>query len=574
MKKKFLSILPFLFCIVLYAENTPVSENRPQEDQRKFDYFFLEALRLKEKEEPTNALHALQYALKIDSTSSAALNEMAQFYLYLDRKELAWDALQKAVLYAPDNFEYKSALADLGRELGKKETIGLYEDLVKAHPDKPELHYYLSNLYMQQNEIDKAIGALNGLENNMGVNESISLQKYQLYKSINKREEALKELMQLADKFPAMAKYQILIGDFYLEEKKADKALLYYEKAISIDPDDPFCFIAMSNYYDYKGDDAAAMGEIEKALKNTRLDIETKLGILGQYVQNLETTQKGVEKANSLFETLMAQHPHDKELNRMYGQFLVSQNKLEEAKFQFQIVTEAIPDDLTAWMQLLGIVLKENDPDEIILVCSNARNYFPYIPEFYFYEGISYSIKKEYEQALAISLEGVKVAPTENQTLLSAFFGQIGDIYYQLNQQDEAFEAYDLALQYNEKNVPVLNNYAYHLALMKKDLDKAERMAAAVMRLQPDNPTYIDTYAWVLFQRGNYSLARFYIESAVSKDNSLSSDILEHYGDILYKTGDTEKAVLQWEKALEIKEKEGENTDELKKKIDNQAYFE
>jgi tetratricopeptide (TPR) repeat protein len=572
--KKFLTVLSFFFCITIHAKNELVQKNLSNEEQCKFDYFFLEALRLKQKAEQTNAFNALQYALKIDSTSSAALNETAQFYLYLGKKELAWNALQKAVLYAPDNFEYKRTLADLGRELGKKEAITLYEALVKEHPEKPELYYYLSNLYIQQQKIEKAIEALNGLENNIGLNELVSLQKYQLYKSINKKEEALKELERLVGKFPSKAQYQILIGDFYLDENKADKALLYYEKAVKIDPDDPYCFIAMSNYYDYKGNDEASDREIEKALENPRLDIEIKLGVLGRYIQGLLTTQKNVEKANALFETLMEQHSQDKELNRMYGQFLMTQNKTEEAKFQFQVVTEAMPEDISAWTQLLSIVLKEENPDEIIAVCSKARNYFPDTPEFYFYEGVAFHIKKEYEQALAVCQAGVKVIPPENKSLLSGFFGQIGDIFYQLNQQDEAFSYYDQALQYNEKNVAVLNNYAYHLALVKKDLNKAERMASTVMRLQPDNPTYIDTYAWVLFQRENYSLAKFYIESAVSKDNSLSADILEHYGDILYKTGNTEKAVSQWEKALAIKETEGENTDVLRKKITNQTYYE
>ena len=572
--KKFLVALSFLFCITLHAENEPVQKNRSNEDQYKFDYFFLEALRLKQKDERTQAFNALQYALQIDSTSSAALNEMAQFYLYLGKNEWAWNALQKAVLYAPDNFEYKRSLADLGRELGKKETIALYEALIKEHPEKPELHYYLSNLYIQQKEIEKAIKALDGLENNIGINESISLQKFQLYKNINKKAEALNELERLVNKFPAKAQYQILIGDFYLEEDKADKALLYYEKAVKIDPDDPYCFIAMSNYYDYKGNDQAADQEIEKALKNPRLDIDTKLGILGRYIQSLMTSQKNIEKANALFETLMQQHSQDKELNRMYGQFLMTQNKTEEAKFQFQVVTEAMPDDLVAWTQLLSIVLKEENPDEIIAISSKARTYLPDVPEFYFYEGVASYIKKDYEHALAVYQAGVKVVPPENKTLLSGFYGQIADLYNQLNQQDEAFNYYDLALQNNEKNVSVLNNYAYHLAVAKKDLDKAERMASTVMRLQPDNPTYIDTYAWILFQRGNYSLAKFYIESAVSKDNSLSGDILEHYGDILYKTGNTEKAVLQWKKAFAIKETEGENTDVLRKKITDQTYYE
>ncbi|GHT00822.1 hypothetical protein FACS189421_13270 [Bacteroidia bacterium] len=562
-----------LFCLPLFASQPP--DALSYEDRQKFDYFFLDALRLKQKNEHTNAFNALQYALQIDSTSSAALYEISHYYLFLKKENQALDALQKAVLYAPDNFEYKMALADLSRKLGKNaEAIALYEVLTKENPQNLELHYYLSNLYLKQHEPDKAIEALNGLENNMGINETVSLQKYQLYKSLNKKEEALKEIETLADKFPTEAKYQILIGDFYLEGNKPDKALFYYEKAATIDPDDPYYFIAMSNYYESEGKGEAAAQEIEKALTNPSLDIETKLGVLGRYIDGLDSTQKDRETANALFETLMEQHSQDKELNRMYGQFLLSQGKTEEAKFQFQVVTEAMPDDITAWMQLLEIVVKEGNPDEIIAICEGALVYFPDISEFYFYEGTAHYLKKEYNEALELYLEGLDITPVENKALLSTFCGQIADIYYQLENKKEAFSFYDKALQYNDKNIAVLNNYAYYLSLAKEHLDKAERMAATAVQLQPNNATYIDTYAWVFFQKENYSLAKFYIESAVSKSSEPSGDILEHYGDILYKTGNTEKAVSEWKKALPLKEAEEENTDILKRKIADRMYYE
>ena len=565
------TLILLLYCMALGAENPSLS----YEDQHKFDYFFLDALRLKHKGEHTNAFNLLQYALQIDSTSSAALYEISHFYLFLKKEDRALEALKKAVAYAPDNFEYKLALASLSRDLRKnKEAIALYEVLIKENPQNPELYYFLSNLYLKQQEPDKAIEALNGLENNMGINEAVSLQKYKLYKVLDKNDEALEEIETLANRFPMEARYQILIGDFYLEDNQSDKALIYYEKAARIDPNDPYYFIAMSNYYEAEGDNEAATREIEKALKNPDLDIETKLGVLGRYIDELNWATEDQRTANALFETLMEQHSQDKELNRMYGQFLLLQGKTEEAKFQFQVVTEAMPDDIRAWTQLLDLVVKEGNPDEIIAMCQGALVYFPGVPEFYFYEGTAYFLKKEYRQALDSYQAGLDLTPADNKPLLSSFSGQIADIHYQQENRQEAFEFYDKALQYNDKNIVVLNNYAYYLSLAKEQLDKAERMAAAAVQLQPGNSTYLDTYAWVFFQRANYSLAKFYIESAISKNNQPSGEILEHYGDILYKTGNTDKAVSEWEKALPLKEAEKENTDLLKKKIADKTYYE
>jgi tetratricopeptide (TPR) repeat protein len=567
-----LGVMGKMLCILLLSL---LGRSLFAEDQRKFDYFFLEALRLKQKNEYTNTFHTLQYALKIDSTSSVALYEVSRYYLFLKKENLALDALKKAVAHDPDNETYKMALADLNGKLGQfNDAILLYEELAKKNPEKTELHYYLSNLYIQQRDMDKAIEALNSLENNIGINETISLQKYQLYKLINKKNEALNEIENLAAKFPTESKYQIVIGDFYLEGNEAEKALSYYEKAAKIDPDDPFYFISMANYYEYKKQSEAAALEIEKALKNPSLDIDTKLGILGRYIQGLHNTKKDIESANVLFKTLTEQHSQDKELNVMYGQFLLSQGKTDEAKFQFQVVTETLPENRTAWTQLLEIALKEENTDEIISICDGALLYFPELPEFYFYKGMAYFLRNEYQTALEVYKEGIEVINEEDKALMSNFLSQIADLYYQMGNREEAFSHYDKAIRYNEKNVAVMNNYAYYLSLEKENLDKAERMSAATVQLQPDNATYLDTYAWIFFQKGNYSLAKFYIESAISKNDLPNGDILEHYGDILYKTGNTEQAVTEWEKALLVKEEENEDTELLRKKITDKTYYE
>lgn len=542
---------------------------------RKFDYFFLEALRLKENNEHSGAYNALQYALNIDSTSSAALFELSQYYLFLKKDSLALDALQKTVRYDPERFEYKVALADLCREMRNfSESIAIYEELAKEYPGKPEIHFYLSNLYLRMQQIDKAISALDDLENNIGINETVSMQKYQLYSHLGKNDAAIHEMEKLEIQFPLEAKYPIIIGDFYMEKEDTIQALKYYDRAYRLDPDNPYYFLSMARYYEYHGNEDAVIREIDKALRNPSLDIETKLGILGKYIQNLRQTRKDMESANALLETLLEQHSQEKELNMMYGEFLLLQDKTEEARFQFQIVTEADPENKAAWRQLLTIALRENRTDEAIAICNDALLLFPDAPEFYFYKGNALYLKKEFLLALEVFETGLEVIPEDNRLLFSNFYGQIGDLYYHLKEKEKAYLAYESALEYDDSNLLILNNYAYFLSLDKKDLDKAERMSAKCVRQEPDNATYIDTYAWIFFQKENYSLAKFYIENALSKNRENSGDIIEHYGDILFRMEKIDKALEEWEKALNLKEAEGLDTNILKKKIKNKTYYE
>jgi tetratricopeptide (TPR) repeat protein len=284
----------------------------------------------------------------------------------------------------------------------------------------------------------------------------------------------------------------------------------------------------------------------------------------------LQQSQKETENAATLFETLIEQHPEKTELRLMYGGLLLVNGKMDEAKFQFQLVTEMEPGNAGAWQQLLDISLKKQDSKEIIRLCTRCIELFPKASEYYFYLAIGYSQEENFEKALETYQEGLQNVPAENKELQSTFYGQIGDVCYQAGWPEQAYEAYEQALKLNDKNISVLNNYAYFLSLDDKDLKKAERMSAQCIKLEPDNATYLDTYAWIFFKQGNYTLAKFYIESALKKDNTKSSELVDHYGDILFMSGNQEEAVVQWKKALEM----GKKSEILNRKIAEGKYIE
>ena len=553
---------------------TPVQASLNQlspEQQRKFDYFYYEAANLKNAGKYDAAYDLFSYCLSLDTASSPVLYELAMFQLQRNRPEKAVEMLKSAVAHSDDNFTYRMTLAGLYRNLGMYgEASDSYEELVKRYPDKSELNYYLADALTQEGEIGAAIDAYNVLESTMGMNETLSLQKFKLYQTLKQPDKAFEEIEKLANKYPMNARYRLLMGDLHLENEETEKALACYQKAHEIDPDDPRYIVSMANYYDQTGDKEAAEQEIRDALVNEKLDVETKVGILSRYVQRLQQTQQGIENAKSLFQTLLDQHPEDTELKLMYGSLLMAQQKEEEAKFQFQLVTEMEPSNEGAWQQLLNISLKGEDIPEVIRICTRCKELFPEAPEYYFYLGIGYYMQEKYQESLDTYYAGLKIIPEGNGVVKSNFYGQIGDLYYKMEKMDEAYKAYDEALKYNENNAPVLNNYSYFLTLDKKDLKKAERMAAQCIKLEPDNATYLDTYAWVFFVQGNYTLAKIYIENALSKDKTNSAELVDHYGDILYMSGEKDKALEQWKKAKEM----GKDTDVLKQKIAKGIYIE
>jgi len=95
-------------------------------------------------------------------------------------------------------------------------------------------------------------------------------------------------------------------------------------------------------------------------------------------------------------------------------------------------------------------------------------------------------------------------------------------------------------------------------------------MSGRVVERFPDNPTYLDTHAWVLFKKGEYTLAKFYMETALKNGGDQNATLLEHYGDILFMLEKLEEAKEYWNKAKD----NGGDSEVLLRKIKEEKYIE
>jgi tetratricopeptide (TPR) repeat protein len=184
--------------------------------------------------------------------------------------------------------------------------------------------------------------------------------------------------------------------------------------------------------------------------------------------------------------------------------------------------------------------------------------------------GIAYYQAERLDDALAIYQRALQhVTADSKKEVVSDFYSMMGDIYHSKDKMAEAYAAYDSALVYNPSNIGALNNYAYYLSVERRELDKAEEMSFKTVKAEPKNSTYLDTYAWILFEKGNYAEARIYIDEALKNGGEQSDVIVEHSGDIYYMTGDVENALKFWKKALEM----GSKSATIKKKIEQKKYI-
>lgn len=110
-------------------------------------------------------------------------------------------------------------------------------------------------------------------------------------------------------------------------------------------------------------------------------------------------------------------------------------------------------------------------------------------------------------------------------------------LYEQTHQPSEKMiEAYTALLRFDSRNLMLMNNLAWHLCLADKDLDKAESLSRTTIMQEPSNATYLDTYAWIMYKKGDYQTAFFYIQRALENATpEAKEEITMHYKAILKK---------------------------------------
>jgi tetratricopeptide (TPR) repeat protein len=554
------------------VEQSPKTRSHLSEsDQRRFDYFFYQGLNQKENRQYDQAIETFQLCVKLDSLDSGVQSELGLMYGAIGFTGASINCLEKAIKTDPENWWYNVQLISIYSELKNwKRCIEIASNLQKLYPNKEEIYTMQASFYKETKQFDKAIAAYDHLETLVGINQNISFEKFQLYIILNNQKKGIAEIDKLVNKYPTESRYKVFRGDIYLQQKMAEKAFEIYQQVLKDDPQNAITYVSLSNYYKYKNEPEKALQSIVSALKSEQLDAETKVQVLGQYVEKLVHDSTKLSETESLFKMLVDRYPMEEQVHGYYAVFLQFQKRIPEAVSELESMININAKNDQTWMRLIQINIGQKDYKQMVTIADRAIKNLPKLPLWYFYKGIAEFQLVDYPAALVSYKAGLPLVAADQPELKSDFYAQIADTYFKIENKDSAFVNYEKALVANPKNIMVMNNYAYYLSLDKKDLKKAERMSAKTVELEPKNSTYLDTYAWILYQEDNFMLAKYYIERAVDnmKKDEESGVIWEHYGDILWKTKDEAKALKMWQKGYDA----GNKTDDLKKKIENKGW--
>lgn len=540
-----------------------------RQDMAKNAECFSKGLEAKYNENYPVAIFNFEQALKFYTDDDASMYELAGLFQMAGRSIEALSLIQRAAELQPDNKWYQIRLAQVYLQNSDYQSfMNIYDKLLADDPDNLDYLEAYIDVLLRIGDYDKVIEKLDVVEQQLGKNEYIFLQKAQIYDEQGTKDKAIKELENLVEFMPENTRYLAMLAEAYRKMKRDKEAFQVYLKIKEIEPDNQYINISLMDYYQSMGELDKAFEEFVAAIKNKNLDFETKAQIYDFWFQKQDEKNIGDEAemaGNAFIET----HP-DKSLGYyIIGTVYYNNKDYAKAKDYYLQALERDKNNFITLYQLSLCYIDLQDYDNVIKYTEQAISIYPEQPLFYLFSGIGYFNNKDYEMTVKVLEKGRKLSA--NKELTANFDTYIGDTYHLLNNKQKAFEAYDRVLKAQPDNIYVLNNYSYYLSLDNQNLERALQMSAKTIKAEPKNATYLDTYAWILYKLERYHEAKKYMDKVFKYDKNPQGVNYEHLGDILYKLDDTKNAVKNWKKA---KKAGGEVSEFLDKKIKDEKLYE
>ncbi len=538
----------------------------------KPDNIYFDAIKAKMQNDPVHAKALFEQFVALKPDVSAGYYELAKLYYNEKKNDKAEANIKKAITLEPQNKWYKEQHATILAENGNYlEAAGIIAGLCKTEASDEEYPKMAAEYYERAQKYDEAVKYLDLALQRFGDDEDVQMHKMQLYLEMNNADKAADVIKQLLAADPRNGKYYKLLGELYDNNKMQQKAAEVYEKALKILPDDPHVQVGLAEHYLKAGDTVAYNNTVKRAMFNPEFEASAQMEIMAAYIQTFANDSILRAEGLPLIRQLAVLHPADAQVLSVFGEFLDWNNKRDSAVMAYKRSLQAKPSDFNIWRRLLDDYTDKKSADSLIKYSDKAMRLFPNQAVINYYSAIGNYNKQDYPKAIKAINRAIDMQPESDKAVLAEMYAMLADVYHTTKQDDLSDKAFEKAISLDPANSGTLNNYSYYLSERGKKLDEAEKYSKRSMELRPNEATFLDTYGWILYKKGDYEKARNYVQKAVDLAGAnADATLYDHLGDIYFRLNDKVKAVEFWKKS---KEKGGDDP-QLDKKISEGKLYE
>lgn len=519
-------------------------------------YLFLESQIQENDGHLHNAVMLLEKAMERDPGSIFLKKELAVLYLQQEENEKALQVVEEILKQEPHSEDALILAATIKKTLGQDdEAEQMYEKVLKNNPRRQNVYKLLGKIYLNEGDL----------------------------------ENALRIFKQMTQVFPDDYIGHYYVGKIHLMRKETADAEAEFQKTLDLAPSLIEPRLDLIQIYQAAGQEKKVISLYKEILAqypgNAAVEIELAL---------LYLKDDKVEKANEMFRQLGERAARDRDVIRAVIQDLILQDRNEEAvtvlsgmlkgapenadihyaaglaQFNLENYGDAMdqfsrvdPENELYPNSVIHMAIIDYQNDEIekgIELLETAIKKVPddAKPELIPYLSSLYKSRGEYDKAMALVKQGLKIEP-DNPDLIF----ELGVLYDKQGKSDKAIELMKKVVALKPDHADALNYIGYTYADKGIHLDEAEKLITKALKSDPDNGYILDSMGWLFYRKGMYEKAAGYLEKAVSlvPDDPI---LLEHLGDVYVKLDEQKKALDLYTRALSRKK---EDTAGLRQKI-------
>ncbi len=538
----------------------------------KSDELYFDATKAKMRNDDSGATALYEQFVALRPEVSDAYYELAKISYNGKRIVKAEEYIKKAIAIDPKNKwyqeEYATILADRDAFAEAAKIMG---DLAQADPEDRDYPLMAAEYYEHAKNYQQALNFLDKAIAQEGPEEDLMTHKMQLYLKMNEVEKAANVIRELISNEPKNGRYYKILGDLYDNNKLPAKATEVYDNARKLLPTDPYIELGLADHYLVLGDTASYTVYAKKAILNEGLDAETQLDMMAAFFQSLQTDSAVRVQGMPVVRQLLAQHPMDPQVLVDYAACQEISRQPDSAAWAYKRSLQVKPSDFNVWLKFLGNYSTPQYADSLIKYSEKFTRLFPNQTDGHYFNALAHNYKKEYPAAVKAINRAIDIAPDNNKEKLAALYSFLAEIYHNSKQDDLSDKTYEKALAIDPDNVSVLNNYSYYLSVRGMKLDEAERMSKKSLTLNPGEATYLDTYGWILYKKGDYEKAKTFIQRAIDLFGANADGTLyDHLGDVYFKLNEKDKAIQNWK----LSKQKGSDDPQIDKKISEGKLYE
>lgn len=566
---KQLTILLFLgFVLVSCGTKKELATTKPIVSANDYPYIslFHEGMRFKAQGRADEAIAKLEACLAIKQTDDAVYYALSKLELGKGNREKSAEYILKAGEIDPKNTWYIQELAYMYFEQGNfAKSSENFKKLVTIEPRNVEWQYGYAEVLVRTGEIEKAIEALNKTQDQVGLNPPLSIEKYNLYMSDKQTEKALLELEEAKKMYPNDPQLIATYVDHYFKANQEEKAIEMLKELVKADPENGRAHLALADVYLQQKEDQKAYDELTLAFQSPDIDIDTKMKIL---INVHESSHSIDPKITALVNQMVIDYPSESKAHSIQGDYYLRAEKDEEALVSYKRALELDKSTFAIWNQVLIMEYQAKKFEDLYKDGKECATLFPTNTTVVLLYGVAANQLKKHNEAIDALSVGIEMIVNDKR-MEAEFLGQLGEAYFGISEIKKGKEHYAKAIQKDAFSSLLKNNYAYRLALANVDLELALSLTEQAVTASPNQAQFIDTYGFVLFQKGDYTKAKLEFEKAFEL-NQTDKAIVEHIGDTYFKLGNIQEALIWWEKAKNL----NSSNKNLEKKISEKKYYE